>query len=77
MPKLTTTVALTPPQYALLQQAAANAGLPGAEALVAKAIADRLGALYRERAADAMTKKVETDVAALMAAVVVTSDGGT
>lgn len=75
VPKMTVTVVLTAAQYAMLQQAAVGAGLLDAEALVAKVVGDRLGTLYRERAADAMQKKVETDVAALAAGVVVSTEG--
>jgi uncharacterized protein (DUF2164 family) len=74
VPKLTATVALTPAQYALIQQAATGAGMPNAEALVAQAIGIRLGAIYRERGLDAMRAKVEGEVAALAASVRVITD---
>jgi hypothetical protein len=74
VPSLTATVTVTRQQAALLLQAAQAAGLPSFEALVAQAIGIRLGAIYRERALDAMRAKVEDEVAALVASVRVTSD---
>jgi hypothetical protein len=76
VPKLMLAFTLTAPQYAMLQQAATNAGLVGAEALVAKVARDSIGPLYRERALNAAQLKVEADVAAVLAGVEVTISAG-